>query len=344
MSITLAHIAEHIQAELIGDGNKLVSGLASLQSATQSDLSYLNHNKYLKALEVSNAGAIIVERGLAAHVSCDKLVVNDAYVAYAKASALFAKLPVLPQGIHSTAVVAASAKIAEDAAIGPGVVIGERAVIGSACQIHANTVIGDDVHIGDQGCLWSNVTLYYGTQIGRRVIIHSGAVIGADGFGMANQQGKWVKIYQTGRVIIGDDVEIGAQTAIDRGALDDTIIEEGVKLDNQIQVGHNVKIGAHTAIAGRTGIAGSTTIGKYCMIAGGVMINGHVRIADQVIITACSAVHGDIEQSGVYSSGIYAVDHKIWRRNVHRFNQLDEMAKRLRKLEQLCGSTHEKVS
>lgn len=341
MSMTLAKLAEHLQAELVGDGALSITGIAPIQSADATQVSFINNAKYVKYLTGTKACAVIVDKRLAPQVPVAKIIVPDAYVAYAKASALFAKIPTLPAGIHPTAVVAASATIGADAAIGPQVVIGERAVIGARCQIHAGTIIGDDVEIGDDGCLWPRVTLYYGVKLGKRVAIHSGAVIGSDGFGMANHQGKWLKIYQLGAVVIGDDVEIGAQTAIDRGALDDTVIGDGVKLDNLIQIGHNVQIGAHTAIAGNTAIAGSTTIGKYCMISGRVTINGHIRIGDKVIITGNSAVHNDLTEPGVYSSGTYAIANKTWRRNVHRFTQLDEMAKRIRRLEQLCEDTHE---
>lgn len=341
MTLTLNDIAKHLDAELIGDGAQPIIGLAPIQSATAQQVSFINNPKYVKYLADTQASAVIVDKALAEQVKVAKLVVPDAYVAYAKVSALFAKIPTLPAGVHATAVVAESASIGHNTGIGPGVVIGERVVIGANCQIHAGTIIGDDVVIGDDSCLWSRVTLYYRVKLGKRVIVHSGAVIGSDGFGMANQQGKWIKIYQLGSVIIGDDVEIGAQTAIDRGAIGDTVIGQGVKLDNLIQIGHNVQIGEHTAIAGNSAIAGSTTIGKYCMISGRVTINGHVTITDRVIVTGNSTVHNDLKEPGVYSSGTYAIDNKVWRRNAYRFTQLDEMAKRIRRLEHLSERVDE---
>ena len=341
MSLTLAELAKHLQAELVGDGTIIIRGLAPIQSADASQVSFINNAKYVKYLAATKACAVIVDKQLAARVSVAKLIVPDAYVAYAKAAALFAKIPRLPVGIHPTAVVAASAKIGTDCAIGPGVVIGEHAAIGARCQIHAGTVIGDEVEIGDDSWLWANVTLYDRVKLGQRVMVHSGAVIGSDGFGMANHQGRWIKVCQLGTVVIGNDVEIGAQTAIDRGALDDTIIGDGVKLDNLIQIGHNVNIGVHTAIAGSAAVAGSTTIGKHCMISGGVKINGHIQITDQVIVTGNSAVYFDLKEPGVYSSGTYAIAHNTWKRNAHRFTQLDDMAKRIRRLEQLHEDSHE---
>lgn len=341
MNITLAKLAKHLQAELVGDGNLVITGLAPIQSAKASQVSFVNNPKYVKYLATTGASAVIVDAGLQEQVQVAKLIVPDPYVAYAKASALFACEPKLPTGIHPTAIVSHTASIDPTTAIGPGVVIGERVSIAAHCQIHAGCVIGDDVSIDEHTCLWPRVTLYYGVRLGKQVIIHSGAVIGSDGFGMANDGGKWVKIHQLGSVLIGDDVEIGSLTAIDRGAMGDTVIETGVKLDNLIQIGHNVRIGAHTAIAGNTAIAGSTVIGQYCMISGRVTINGHIRITDGVIITGNSGVHNDITESGIYSSGTIAVPHKLWRRNVHRFNQLDELAKRIRRLEHLHEETHE---
>ncbi|MFN7098396.1 MAG: UDP-3-O-(3-hydroxymyristoyl)glucosamine N-acyltransferase, partial [Gammaproteobacteria bacterium] len=229
------------------------------------------------------------------------------------------------------------ASIAANVVIGDEVKIGKNAVIQAGCAINSNVEIGTDTW------LWPHVTVYHGTQIGARTIIHSGAVIGSDGFGFAFHQGKYHKIPQIGNVRIGNDVEIGANTTVDRGALADTVIGNGVKLDNQIQVGHNVEIGDHTVIAAGTGIAGSTKIGKYCRIGGLVGFAGHITIADQVNITAMASVAQSIDEPGIYSSGIPAAPFQSWRRNMVRFQQLDNIARRLKQLERKFGEQEEET-
>jgi len=338
---TLRKLADFLGADLRGDPNCPIFNIAPLDRARAGDISFLEKSAYRDCLVTTLASAVILR--LADAVGADQLqqpcqnflIVKDPYVAYAKVSSLFAtKIPTLPAGIHSSAVVGACCTIDTSAAIGANCVVGNNVIIGKNTVMDAGCVVGDHVVIGDDTKLYANVTIYYGVHVGSRVIIHSGAVIGADGFGMANDSGVWCKIYQLGSVVIGDDVEIGANTTIDRGALVDTVIGNGVKIDNQVQVGHNVQIGEHTAIAGCVGIAGSTRIGKHCMIGGGAGINGHITIADGTIVTASSNIHKSITQPDIYASGIPAVSHRTWWRILKRLFQLDEIVNRLKKLEQ----------
>lgn len=332
---TLRKLADFLQADLRGDANCIVTCIAPLTQAQAGSVSFLENPSYRQYLASTAATAVILraEDVAAAPSALSILIVKDPYVAYAKITELFAVIPRRTPGVHITAVVGQGCAIDSTVAICANVVIGDRVVIGKNAIIEPGCVVGDDVIIGDETKLYANATLYYGVRVGKRGIIHSGAVIGADGFGMANESGVWRKIYQLGSVIIGDDVEIGANTTIDRGALVDTIIEDGVKLDNQIQVGHNVQIGAYTAIAGSTGIAGSTKIGKHCMIGGGCGINGHITIADGTILTARSNIHKSITEKGIYASAIPAVSHRVWWRILQRIFQLDELSNRVKKLE-----------
>ncbi|HEX6005357.1 MAG TPA: UDP-3-O-(3-hydroxymyristoyl)glucosamine N-acyltransferase, partial [Burkholderiales bacterium] len=259
---------------------------------------------------------------------------EDPYAYFAHVSGLFNPPRAAVPGIHPSAVVDASAVIADDAEIGPQAVLGRGVQIGPRSIIGAGCIIGDGARIGESVRLHAQVTIYEQCMIGDRVIIHSGAVIGADGFGIASEAGRWIKIPQIGRVVIGDDVEIGANTTVDRGALDDTVIEEGVKLDNQIQVGHNVRIGAHTAIAACAGIAGSARIGRHCRIGGAAGIAGHITIVDGVEISAHTVITKSIDKAGVYS-GVYPFEpNREWRRTAVELRRLRDLAERLRALEQ----------
>lgn len=332
-SLTLAQIAEKLQVKLHGDGSKHISGLAPLQAANSEQLAFLDNPKYRKFLRTTLAGAVILHPSEREHCPVAALLSEQPYVTYAKAAQLFAFTPTVSTGIHPTAVIGNHCDIAANVSIGAYVVIADGVTIGEATTIHAGCVIGENVRIGKQCTLWPNVTLYHEVQIGNQVILHSGVVVGSDGFGMANQNGTWVKIPQLGTVILADDVEIGANTTIDRGALGNTVIGKGVKLDNQIQIGHNVEIGEHTAIAACSGVSGSTKIGKHCMISGMVGFTGHFEIADRVIITGMSMVSKGITQPGIYSSGTALEDHKSWRKNAVRFRQLDDMAKKISRLE-----------
>jgi len=257
------------------------------------------------------------------------LLTPEPYAAFARIAALFEPRPEHRAGIHPSAVIDPSAQVAPDASIGPYVVIGARSHIGAGAHIGPGCIIGDDCSIGDGCRLVAHVTLVTRVRLGKRVLIHPGAVLGADGFGIAMTQGHWIKVPQLGGVVIGDDCEIGANTTIDRGALGDTVLEEDVRLDNQIQIGHNVHIGAHTAIAGCAAIAGSARIGRYCLIGGGAGIVGHLEICDRVVITAMSLVTHSIREPGEYSSGTPLMDNRSWRKNAARFKHLDRIARRM---------------
>ncbi len=312
----------------------MIRSLAALDVAKPDQLAFLANPKYLKQLKLSSAGAVLVKPELADQVTGIALVVQDPYLAYATLSKLFDWRRPLQPRVDATAVIASSASVDSSAEISAHVVIGEHAHIAAGVFIGANSVIGDHCVIGADSRIESGVNIYPDVHLGDRVIVHSGTVIGADGFGFAPYQKRWVKIYQSGGVRIADDVEIGAGVTIDRGALSPTVIEKGVKLDNQIQIAHNVVIGEDTAIAGCTGIAGSSKIGKRCTIAGMVGITGHLEIADNTHITAMSLVSKSITQAGAYSSGTGLEPHQQWKRNVVRFKQLDELAKRVKLLEQ----------
>lgn len=329
----LAQLAEMLGAELRGDGQKNIFGLATLQEATPDRLSFLANAHYRKLLETTQAGAMLLSAKDAVDYSGACLIVPDPYLAYAKLSHFFDRTPKQPVGIHPTAVIAESALVDSTACIGPGVVIDEDAVIAAGVSIGAHCVIGARSRIGEGGRLAARVTLYHDVSIGQRVVIQSGAVIGGEGFGFANHQGQWHKIAQIGGVTIGDDVEIGANTCIDRGALSDTLIGNGVKLDNQIQIAHNVQIGDNTAIAACVGISGSAKIGRNCMLAGGVGLVGHIDICDGVFITGMTMVTHSITEPGAYSSGTAMQPAADWKKSAVRFRQLDDMAKRIRALE-----------
>lgn len=332
--LTLAEIALHIDAELVGDADFEVDGIAALSQVRAGQVSFLAEAKYRKQLSTCQASAMILSADDAEYFSGHKLIVANPYLAYALVAALFDNRPDSLPGIHSTAVVSSGATLGEGVSIAAFAVIADGACLEAGCVVGAHTVVGEGCVLGEGSRLASHVTLYHGVKIGKRANIHSGVVIGSDGFGFANDQGKWIKIPQIGGVTIGDDVEIGANTTIDRGALDDTLIGNGVKMDNQIQVAHNVQIGDHTAIAGCVGIAGSAKIGRHCGIGGGAGILGHLEITDGVQVTAMSLVTKSIKQTGIYSSGTSVEPFKLWHRNYARFGQLDDMARRLKALEQ----------
>lgn len=335
VTYTLEELKNHIKADLHGDPAFLVTGVASLQNAKPGQLTFFHDSRYKKLLKDSQASAIILAENLSPEVCPipNRLIIKNPQYAFAQVTGLFQYQPTARPGIHPTAIIGHDCHIAKSASIGAHCVIGDRVTIGENTILHPGCSIGDDSALGDNVCLWSHVTIYYGVKVANQVIVHSGAVIGADGFGMVHNQGTWHKVPQIGGVVIGNKVEIGANTTVDRGALDDTIIEDGVKLDNQIQIGHNVHIGAHTVIAACTAIGGSTKIGKYCMIGGAVAINDHIEIADQVILTAAATVSSSIKTAGIYSSGIPVQENRIWRKNAVRFTQLDEIVRRLSQAE-----------
>ncbi len=335
---TLQQLADRIDARLEGDGECSISGLNTLQVAQSGELSFLANPAYRRYLADTQASAVILKADVAQEYDGNKLIVDNPYLSYAHLTALFDPAPRVAVGVHESADIDSSAELGADVCIGANVTIGAGVAIASGTQIGSGSQIGDHCQIGENSCLQANVTLYHGVSVGNRVTLHSGCVIGADGFGFAPSAEGWVKIHQIGGVVIEDDVEIGACTTVDRGALDDTVIGRGVIIDNQVQIAHNVQIGENTAIAGCTGIAGSTQIGRNCTIAGDVSIVGHLTIADGVHISVNTLVNKSITQAGSYSSGTVASPTKAWRRNAVRFGQLDQIAKRLSELEKSVSS------
>jgi UDP-3-O-[3-hydroxymyristoyl] glucosamine N-acyltransferase len=309
---------------LRGEPELRVSRVATLSHADLGSLSFLANPRYRKQMQSTRATAVLVGPENAAGCPVAALVDPNPYLQYARIAELLHPQAPDAAGIHPSAVVSPGARVAASASVGPLAVIEDDVEIGEGVFVGPGCIIGRGAQIGAGSRLTSRVNVCAAVRIGRRCIVHAGAVVGADGFGFAADAGTWVKVPQVGSVQIGDDVEIGANTTIDRGAIDDTVVENGVKLDNQIQVGHNVTIGAHTAIAGCVGISGSTTIGRRCMIGGGVGIAGHLTIADDVVVTGCSLVSASIKHPGSYSSGMPTVETRLWRRMVAHLRRLDE--------------------
>ncbi|WP_413701408.1 UDP-3-O-(3-hydroxymyristoyl)glucosamine N-acyltransferase [Psychromonas sp. KJ10-10] len=334
MKQTLAQLAKLLGAQLVGDPTLEISKLATFDSASAGDITFVSDKKLLTQLERCHASAIVLPTAIMEGYQGNALFMDNPYVGYAMLASIFDTTPNLSANIASSACIDKSATIGNNVAIADNVVIGANVEIGDNCQIFANVVIGQQTKINKNSKIYPNVTVYHDCVIGERVIIHANTVIGSDGFGNAPYQGKWVKIPQIGAVIIGDDVEIGSSTTIDRGALSNTIISDGVKIDNQCQIAHNVVIGAHTAIAGGSNIAGSTKIGKSCIIGGSVAMNGHLSITDNVVITGDSMVMRDVTEAGIYSSGVPAVDNKQWRKNTAHTLKIGDLFKRVKQLEQ----------
>ncbi len=335
----LAEIAGRLGGEVLGDPETRVRRVASLRGAAPGDLSFLVHAKHRSELAATRAAAVIVPESERDATPLPRIVCRDPYAYFARVSQLFNPPPAVTPGVHPTAVVAPDATIAASAGVAAGCVVERGARIGERVALGAGCFVGEGVGIGDDSRLHPRVVVGRDCVIGARAIVHAGAVIGADGFGFAPEGGKWIKIPQTGRVVIGDDVEVGANTSIDRGAVDDTVIEDGVKLDNQIQIGHNCRIGAHTAVAGCTGIAGSTTIGRHCMIGGAAMIGGHLTIPDRTIVAGATVVTRSLDPAGTYSSVIPATEVREWRRTVALVRGLDRLLERLRSLERRLAGT-----
>jgi UDP-3-O-[3-hydroxymyristoyl] glucosamine N-acyltransferase len=320
---SLGELAVRFGLTLRGEPDLKVRSVATLSRAEPGSLSFLANSRYRRQLETTKATAVLVSAEDAAHCPGAALIHPNPYLAYARIAALMHPEVSPAPGIHASAVVSSRAHCAASASIGPLVVVEDDAEIGERVLLGPGCIVQQGARIGADSVLLSRVNLYPGVTLGRRCILHAGAVVGADGFGFAQNSGTWVKVPQVGSVRIGDDVEIGANTTIDRGAIDDTVVEDGVKLDNQIQVGHNVVIGAHTAIAGCTGISGSTVIGRRCMIGGMVGLAGHLTIADDVVVTGCSLVSASIKKPGSYSSGMPTVETRLWRRMVAHLRRLD---------------------
>jgi UDP-3-O-[3-hydroxymyristoyl] glucosamine N-acyltransferase len=329
-ALTLGEIVAQLGGEAVGDRGTRLAGVATLDSAGPEQIAFLANPKYRGRLATTRAGAVILGPGDRDAAAMPRIVSDNPYAYYARTVALFHPDEPAQPGIHPFAQVDGSATVDATAEIGAFVVIGAGARIGARARIGAHAAIGRGVAIGDDTRLHPRVTIYDGCSVGARCILHSGAVVGADGFGQARGEGQWIKIPQVGGVRIGDDVEVGANTTIDRGALDDTVIGEGVKLDNQIQVGHNVVIGAHTVVAGCTGISGSVTIGRDCMIGGGVGIAGHLSICDGVTVTGTTFVTKSITQPGTYSSGMPFMPHAQYLRNAVHLRHLDELAAKIK--------------
>lgn len=330
--LSLGEIVSRLGGRLAGDAAVLIEQVGSLEHAGARQIAFLSGPRHKAKLAATAAAAVVLAPEAEGLTSLPRIVSEQPYPYFARLSQLLNPAPVPRPGHHPAAQVdpaarvAASARIEAGAVVCAGAEVGERTWIGEGCYLGADAALGADCR------LYPSVVIYAGCRIGARAIVHAGAVIGADGFGMAQEDGRWLKVPQIGRVLIGDDVEIGANTTIDRGTLDDTVIEDGVKLDNQIQIGHNVRIGAHTAIAGCTGISGSTTIGSRCMIAGQVGVAGHLSICDDVVVTGRTFVNSSIRKPGYYSGGLTADEASRFRKNAARFHRLDELARQVRKL------------
>lgn len=337
----LGALAEQIGARLLGDADHDILRVDALESGDAKAVGFVQDEAYLARLETSRIGAVILPPALAEGFGGHRLIADAPHLAFARAARILHPRPAR-QGIHPTAVVDSAAVVSPTAWVGPYVVIEAGARVGAAVQIGPHCLIGAGSVIGDETELVARVTVLQGVRMGARCIIHPGAVIGADGFGLAHARTHWERVPQLGGVLMGDDVDIGANTTIDRGALADTVIADGVKIDNLVQIAHNVEIGKHTAIAGCAGLAGSSRVGSHCMLAGGVGLAGHLELADGVQVTGMSMVTRSIHQPGTYSAGTPLDTNRNWRRNAARFKHLDELARRLDALErQLRGKDSE---
>ncbi len=329
----LEQLAEQLDATLYGDGELIITGVASMTSAKQGQITFLSDKKFQNNLSSCDASAVVMTEDSLKYWSGAALIVKDPYLCYAKLAQILDTTPLPARDIADSAVIDSTAQLGNNVAIGANAVIESGVVLGDNCIIGAGCFIGKDTIIGAGTRLWSNISIYHNCVVGENCLIQSGTVIGADGFGYANDKGKWIKIPQLGRVIIGNNVEIGASTTIDRGALDDTVIGNGVIIDNQCQIAHNDIIGDHTAVAGGVIMAGSLTIGRHCLIGGASVINGHMEICDQVTVTGMGMVMRPITEPGVYSSGIPLQQNKVWRKTASLVLHIDEMNKRLKALE-----------
>ena len=339
-SYRLGDLAERLGGQVVGDADALVSGLGALPSAVPGQLTHLSNPTYRQDLPNTKASAVILKDRDLALCPTNAIVVADPYFAFAMASRLWERPPQLDAGIHASARVNASAHIDPTARIGPGVAIGSETTIAADVAIHANAVVGDRCRLDEGVRIMANATLYDDVKIGARSVVHANAVLGADGFGFArSSDGALAPIAQLGGVTLGQDVSIGAASTVDRGAIEDTLIEDGVKIDNQVQIGHNCRIGAHSVICGCVGIVGSTEIGRGCVLAGMVGVGGDqpIRICDGVTVSGCTHVSRSITEPGIYSGGVLHNAATAWKRNALRFQTLDELARRVAKLERLTA-------
>jgi len=339
----LSDLINGLDVTLKGDPDCLIEGVSPIQQSQPGHITFLTNSLYRKHLATTQASAVILSEADAAECSANAIISRNPYYIYAKIAAFFADQPTVTSGIHPSAVVGEHAQIAPSAIIGANCVIGNHVKIADQVVIGPGSVIADHVEIGEASRLDANVTIYHKVKIGKRTCITSGAVIGSDGFGFANQKGVWHKVPQLGSVEIGDDVDIGANTTIDRGAVENTIISNGVKLDNLIQVGHNVIIDTNTIIAGCVAIAGSTVIGKNCMVGGKTSFAGHISVCDNVMITGNTSVTKSIREPGIYSSGIVgAVTNQEFRKNNARFHRLENLMERVKELEKALKASTER--
>jgi UDP-3-O-[3-hydroxymyristoyl] glucosamine N-acyltransferase len=317
--LTLAQIASQLGGRISGDAGVLIHQVGSLERAGRGQITFLSNDRHRAKLAATGASAVVLAADAESLTALPRIVCDDPYSYFARVSQLFNPRVAQPAGVHPSASVAPSARLGARVSIGPG------------------CALGDGVTIGDDSCLYPGVVVYHGCRIGARAIIHSGAVIGADGFGIASEGGRWLKIPQIGAVAIGDDVEIGANSTIDRGALDDTVIGDGVKLDNQIQIGHNCRVGAHTAMAGCVAVAGSADIGSHCSIGAGALILGHLSICDHTEVSADTVISRSIRKPGTYTGMFPADDHGSWARNTAVIRHLANLVERVRSLEKRIG-------
>ena len=331
--LSLADIAAHLGGDVFGDPQTMISQVATLASAGEGEIGFLTNLKYKSQLKTTRATAVIVSSEFADAVEIPRIVTKNPYAYYARLAALLNPRVAKPPSVHPSA--HSSSNLPSDVVIGPNVIIGLDVTLGQGVVIHAGSVLGDGVKIGAGSVIYSNVSIYDGCEVGQNSIIHSGAVIGADGFGFAPDAGQWVKIPQIGRVLIGDDVEIGASTTVDRGALDDTLIGDGCKIDNQIQIGHNCVIGKHCVIAACAAIAGSVTLQDNVIVGGAAMIAGHVTIASGAVISGGSLVMKNITKPGQYTSVFPLEEHSHWLHNAAQIRHLAKLAERVSELEKI---------
>ena len=341
-TLTVAEIASIVGGRVIGDKTLEINRVSPLDQATKHDISFLSNPKFEQQLDTTQAGCVLLSDGYTKHPSVTSVLCKDPYLAFALVAQALDNTPLPATEISPTATIHQSAVLGDNVEIAAGVVIGKNCQIGDNVCIGANSYLGEGGIIGDSTIIYANVSIYHGVSIGSFCILHSGVVIGSDGFGYANDAGQWVKIPQSGGVMIGDRVEIGANSCIDRGALNNTIISNGVKIDNLCHIAHNVEVGENTAMAAFTGIAGSAKIGKSCTFSGRSSIIGHLEIAAGTHLTAGTLVNKSNQTAGMFSSGTGAQDNKTWRKNVARFKKLDEMAKRLRQLEKQMSEFQDK--
>lgn len=337
IAFSLSDIAAQLGGDVLGDAQTRIRQVATLASAGAGEIAFLANLKYRNQLQTTRASAVIVALDFAGAVDLPRIVTRNPYAYYARLATLLNPRPAAVAGVHPTASCASA--VPASACIGPHVSLGAGVVLGEAVVIHAGCVIGDGVRIGEGSILYPNVSIYAGCSLGRHAIIHAGVVIGADGFGFAPDQGQWVKIPQIGRVVIGDDVEIGASTTVDRGALDDTVIGDGCKLDNQIQIGHNCVIGKHCVIAACAAIAGSVELQDNVIVGGAAMIAGHVTIASGAVISGGSLVMKNITKPGQYTSVFPLEEHSHWLHNAAQIRHLAKLAERVSELEKKLKNT-----